>query len=148
MAGRTEILIGAFLGMRRDRGRRHAGGREMKRDCIGLTPRRQGPAAEREGNLLISPTLCPTFRTISRSRCLSPCSLVLSSCSTFCLPAAQPLSLSCPAVFSPLFRYTQCPENLPNRFSRGRYQFRSFMENSIPPEISCYSFQNTHRYTF
>ena len=44
--------------------------REMKRDCIGLTPRHQKLSGEERG-LLISPTLCPTFLTISRLCCLT-----------------------------------------------------------------------------
>lgn len=45
MASQAEILIRAFLRMRRRR--RHAGKRDTRRDCIGLTPWRQRLARRR-----------------------------------------------------------------------------------------------------
>lgn len=104
----------------------------MKRDCIGLTPRRQRPAKGREENLLISPTLCPTFRTISRSPRRSR--LSRSSSSNFFFVSYTALIARAWPSISPLFRYMRCSKNSPRHLSiilLHKFGFKKFNERLL-----------------
>lgn len=110
MTGQAEILIRAFLEMRRHGGKQDAGVREMKRDCIGLTPRRRGAGeGERGGFIDLANPLpyIPNYFSLVLSR--QP-RLVLSLASNF-LSFVQPPTPN--RLFNLLFlsRYTR-PKNL------------------------------------